>query len=355
MVAPKIIWVDSDPGVRHHFPALQAAGYEPIFIPEIQEAMNFVQRAVDCDDAASITGVITSTMRSGGRRERGLPDGYALAAHVIRLYSSMSYKPLLGFITASADEQVVLEHGFIIYQKYDRTAFVHRVITVLRDDPNRDFRMARPINQCGNALLPKYAEVIRSILKSQGGRFADFHSAFTDLCFCSACQPAKVLDRGGEKYVLPEGWFGFGINLREDIAVNRAVIENWPVAFHGFNPAVLNSILTSRKLVFPGDVLPSGTILPVKHGQCYSKHFGGRPLVYVSPSIRYASFPIYATPIEIEGVRVQLALQCRIRPGSYKKFPQTLKGTSRHIDPAVKDQPCFDPFIPDKEIEWPTD
>lgn len=339
----QILWVDSDPGVRHYFPEFTAAGFTPVFCPEVVDAMNFIQK-----DLVAVSCVITSTMQRFGRKERGLPSGFDLADWICRSYQDKSYKPLLAFITASADEQECLEHGFTLYAKYERGSFVKKVISILRDTPNRDFRLARAVNVCGYASMAVCRGIVEGVLATTPGpSFEAYHNSFADLCFCTLCQPhVSYIMRAGEKYALPIGWFGFGIALRNDIAVNRSLLEGWPVAYHGFSPRVLRSMLAERRIMFPGDVLLDGTVLQMKHGQCWSKSFGGHPVIYLTPTICYASQVLYSPEFQAGQNRVQFAVQCRVRPGSFKKFPETLgRGSS----------PRFDPGFDNSEVEWVTD
>ena len=82
--------------------------------------------------------------------------------------------------------------------------------------------------------------------------------------------------------------------------------------------------------MFPGDTLQDGTVLRVGHGQCGASklRFPGEtedpPVIYVSPTINYASAPVYAAPFSVAGRKVQAVFQCRVKPGSYVRFQDTL-------------------------------
>lgn len=143
-----VLWVDSDANVQAWEETFREAGFELLFMSEVEKLLNFYELNQD-----KVTAICTSTMRRGGRQERGLPDAFQLADRVVALCGNLSYKPLLAFITASAEEQVVLEHGFSIYQHGNRRMFVHKVIELLTTSRNRDFRMSREVNKCGLEML----------------------------------------------------------------------------------------------------------------------------------------------------------------------------------------------------------
>lgn len=180
--------------------------------------------------------------------------------------------------------------------------------------------------------------------------FSTYHNAFSDLCFCTMCEPRRMMMRSDELYGLPQGWFGFGIHIRPDFQARRSEIEGWPVAYHGTTWHCLESIMLERRIMFPGDTLPDGTVLKVQHHNCGAKLLRKEgetdppPVIYVSPSINYASCPVYATQFSACGKTVQAAFQCRVKPGSFIRYNQTLSGHR----PASG----WDPEFPDDTIEW---
>jgi len=189
--------------------------------------------------------------------------------------------------------------------------------------------------------------------------FAAYHNAFADLCFCARCEPTRLLHRAGERYALPTGWWGFGIHIREDFQKRRSEIENWHVAYHGTSSAVVESVLRERRIMFPGDMLKDGTLLKVGLGQCgahlLQEAGEDKPpsVIYVSPTINYASDPVYARPFSFQGRAVQAAFQCRVKPGSYVKYNSTLSGRwASHVDPEVRQRGTWDDAFTEKELEW---
>ena len=98
--------------------------------------------------------------------------------------------------------------------------------------------------------------------------------------------------------------------------------------------------------MFPGDTLLDGTKLPMAHNNCFHENFKG-PVIYVSPSIKYASEELYAETFRHNERNVKVAFQCRIKPGTFKKFPETLGYTGR--------EKTIDENYPNDKIEWVTD
>jgi hypothetical protein len=105
-----IVWVDSDPKVDYSI--LTSAGFLVHLFNDVLPAMELIRKEME-----NLTCVITSTMKRGGRAEKGLPSGFDLADFIFELYGERSFKPLLAFVTKTADKQFVLEKGFSIYKK----------------------------------------------------------------------------------------------------------------------------------------------------------------------------------------------------------------------------------------------
>ena len=88
-------------------------------------------------------------------------------------------------------------------------------------------------------------------------------------------------------------------------------------AYHGTTSQNLPSILL-QGLQNPGE--PGVSIL---HGQSYSQT---KRTIYLSPSIEYAAFPVYAQLFSLAEASYwgQLVLQCRVRPDSFIERPGSL-------------------------------
>lgn len=69
-------------------------------------------------------------------------------------------------------------------------------------------------------------------------------------------------------------------------------------------------------------ILNDGTILGVRNGQIFSKE---TPAAYLTPSITYACCEYYARTFKFKGKNVKIVIQCRLKPNSFKKFPETIR------------------------------
>ena len=177
-------------------PILKRAGYPVVHFNDTLPAFDFIKANGD------VPCVITSSMKRGGREEKGLPSGIVLADMITQRYEDCSNKPLLAFITMTADEQEVLERGFSVFVRGDRGRLQHEVLRLLGGAENRDFRRMRSSGACGYKLRDVAREIAEYVCDDE---FSRFHSAFADLCFCSTCEPRRVLQRAGEHYALPAG------------------------------------------------------------------------------------------------------------------------------------------------------
>jgi len=178
--------------------------------------------------------------------------------------------------------------------------------------------------------------------------FHQFHDPFVDHCFCAKCEKKTVWYRGDppEKYVLPIGWYRFGIKRRDDTEKHwlNMAMKSWPIAYHGSPTNVAASIMNERRIMFPGDKLKNGETLKVRLNNCFAdKVAKDGKAIYVSPTITYAGHPNYAVPRKWkDGLAGQTVFQCKVKPKCYKKVRQTLNGKN------------YDPEIDDNEIEWIT-
>lgn len=133
------------------------------------------------------------------------------------------------------------------------------------------------------------------------------------------------LDRGGEPYYCPpDGWVKLGVRLQHGVDFH-AQFRGWPVVYHGTKKDVVEAILRTGFRAGPR----------ATHGK----------MVYVSPSLTYASHNTYATWWDLANgfEEVQAVFMCRVHPAAFTKCCNTL----RHLGFVN----C-DPNIRDAEIEW---
>lgn len=206
----------------------------------------------------------------------------------------------------------------------------------------------------------KYLQQCISFVRSLGTQVERFLKWDYCTCFCEKCHirrgDEEVYERGGSKYALPIGW--------ARVCIDNAAAEilgafQWPVAFHGTHTDKLLNILVTGRLVAAGERVTAlqGQAVGIGDGH-YNLPFlrinkcSGLPeifhpnQIFCSPTMKYCELGTYARTTDYRSpdgtnYRVQVALQVRVRPGTYRKGQQTV-GAQRAIDPN------FD----NNEIEW---
>ena len=124
----------------------------------------------------------------------------------------------------------------------------------------------------------------------------DFFAVQHDRCYCVRCYPSSFPDvlgqEGTARYIVPRGWYRFGVHLRPGVAAQNKIFEEWLVSYHGLQALALKSWLMQGAAI-PGDRLVDGTVLGStncagRQDRCY----------YTSPTIKYAGLGFYARPTE---------------------------------------------------------
>lgn len=336
-----VVWVDSDPNIKNSAKFLIQKGHNVFCFNETQDCLDYLKN----DQSACC--IITSMMERGGRKERGLKNAFEMVSEIKNIWNSTgkSYRPILVMITLSADEQECKDNGFdaVIYN--DRLKMQKLVSEFLNKNChgilNRKWWSANSSSLPCNVLKLKAIEFLKHLNIP-----TEYMDEFGDRCFCQKCEPKKIWYRGNpsEKYVLPTNWFRFGIQIRDEYLNKQASIKEWNVAYHGTKVENVYSIIRHHRILFPGDKKDDGTIVPSVHGQCFAKNFKG-PVIYLSPSIKYASN--YSKNYIFNGKKVKIAFQCRVKPGSFKKYRETLRMTEDEIE-------CDEEFS-NSQLEWVTD
>ncbi len=337
-----VLWVDSDPNIEKSAYFLKEKDFYVICFNETKDCLDYITKY----EGTNVCCIITSMMERGGRKERGLMNAFEMIDKIKPIWKQ-SYSPFLVMITTSADEQACKDNGFDVVVYYDRLKMQQIVSDRLFNNSRYLYNINEKWNQPKNLKCSK--------LRSEALDFVnsldipnDLFDPFADRCFCLECEPKTIWYRGNprEKYVLPTNWFRFGLKIRKEYLERQVYIYDWNVAYHGTKVQNVKSIINHQRIMFPGDKLLDGTILPIAHNDCFAENFNG-PVIYVSPSIKYASHDVYSEPYDFKGKKVKVAFQCRIRPGSFKKFPETLGFTSK--------EKTVDDNFPNKEVEWVTD
>ena len=340
-----IIWVDSDPNVRRCTGLLEAQTWRVACFNETGDALTALLDGRL--KANNINCIITSMMERGGRRERGLLNGLQMLECMKIIWKTQCshyYCPLIAIISLTANEQECKEHGASIVVNNDRIQMLRQVIDLLKNSPTSEYREKWRVP----SLLPclELRKVAKAYLDTLNLSSAYFDT-FCDHCFCTACEPQRIWTRCSEKYALPIGYYRFGLLLRLEYNERRVDVQNWPVAYHGTPKRNLDSILRHRRIMFPGDRLDDGTILPIRLSQC---HANGSPAIYVSPTILYSQHDVYTPPESFEyrsppyfqRYTIKTVLQCRVKPGSYTKHSETLRFGNNIVDAEFSDN----------KVEW---
>lgn len=171
-----------------------------------------------------------------------------------------------------------------------------------------------------------------------------------DRCYCDSCYPAAwpdtISNEGPTPYVIPRGWFRFGLKLQpraQDAELD--IFNKWSVSFHGTkSPLVLKSVLQNGQLMKAGDTLLDGTKL--RSTKCAGRQ---DKVFYTSPTIKYAGLKFYAEPQPFGGgLEASIALQCRQKPDSFKTQGETMNFESAW--PGYLEREC--PGVNLGMIEW---
>jgi E3 ubiquitin-protein ligase mind-bomb len=210
--------------------------------------------------------------------------------------------------------------------------------------------------------------LIKTVLKQELLIQTAYLDPAGDRCFCSICFAESgdnlVYLRGepARPYILPVGYFRFGLKVLPGLIAEHDPFKNWHNAYHGTDISGMKKIFSSGlRLLKPGDIGFGGGELGVKNGHIPKpftriNRFNSREelfdpnQIFTSPSIRYSGHPVYA-PAHIidhptlEGKRllISIGFQLSQRPGSYQIGQETV---------AAKEQ--LDPLISNDELEYYT-
>lgn len=135
--------------------------------------------------------------------------------------------------------------------------------------------------------------------------------------------------RGGHEYFKPCGW----TRIARAAGINKTGFRELSLAYYG------TSLEKAMLLLAEHFFLPRSREYVI-HGQRYSSKgtFSG----YVSPSIEYASHPVYASCAPVgDSTWIQAVVEVRVKPGSSTCHPGSLRGP-KHWDADL----CFDENFP---------
>lgn len=331
-----IVWADSDKNIENSAGLLKKSGLYVHFFNDTPSCIEFFKKNINYN----VKVIITSLFGSERRKKLGHPNSFQMI-EILKQIWSRSYFPFLVMMTASADEQQCKDFGFDLVVYNDREKMQRIVIDKLKNDTGVYYHKIYR----NPTLLPclQLRILAEEFLKTLNLNNDDFDN-FIDRCFCKNCEPQIIWYRGNPriKYALPIGWYRFGIRIRDEYINNKIEMSNWHVGYHGTNTKVVKSIVEHRRIMFPGDILNDGTKLQIKHNNCFGNEFKNS-VIYISPTIKYAQHYSYGG--KFKGKEVKVVFQCRIKPGTYIKRPETL-GFGNNI---------IDDNFSNKEVEWITD
>ena len=170
-----------------------------------------------------------------------------------------------------------------------------------------------------------------------------------DKCYCAKCYPSTLPDvtqAGGAEYVIPRGWVRLGLHVDTALATTHDVWNKWVVTFHGTTLVAAQSILRHRHFLLPGDKLLDSSVLGIRAG-----HIPNKKHIYTSPTIAYASLPVYSPSyvFHSESTRrdyqAQVVFQCRQDSNTFEVQAETIGAKETRI--------CK--FIPNHEVEYYTE
>ena len=210
---------------------------------------------------------------------------------------------------------------------------------------------------CGSCATEKSAREFFATL----GVDPNFLDPVHDRCYCEDCYwpaprwPDTIGNEGPTAYVVPRGWFRFGLSFgSEGRAKKHGIFKKWSASFHGVkSKTVLESILDCGQLMKPGDRLLDGTKL--RSTKCAGRQDEG---FYTSPTVRYAGLKFYAEPQQFESAASgqqmagSIVLQCRQCPKSFTMQGETM-GFNTQWGRGHLAQSCQ--HVPPGQLEWKSD
>jgi hypothetical protein len=292
-------------------------------------------------------------------RKPGIYTDHRVAEEQVRRFANNYYR---GFVTRGEAEEFMRQHaggddaaaGGAHGGAHGGTVAGPADLDIGEDARRRPATPATGWVSCG-CRVERDARTYVATLGIDSAALAPRH----DRCFCEQCYPDDfpdtIANEGPTQYVVPRGWFRFGLKLPERSLDGQRLDERgqdifgkWSVSFHGTkNPNVLKSIMRCGHLAKPGDTLLDGTILrSTKCAGRQAKQF------YTSPTIKYAGLRFYAEPQALGGGRAaSIVLQCRQQPGSFETQGETM--AFERDQPGHLEREC--PHVDLQTVEWKSD
>lgn len=326
-----IIWADVDRNIESCSEFFKKEKYKLHFFYDTPSCIQFFKE--NHHKNLNIKCIITCIF-GNNYKNYGHPNGFQMIDHIKRLLPN-NLHPFFVMLTVNPDYQECKDFGFDLIIKNNREEMQNKVINRIKNN----ILLYREPN------LQPCIQEIRDLAKHFFDSFNKYYlinnnnwDKYVNRCFCQKCEPISIGYRGDPKvkYSLPIGWYRFGMKIKDEYINKNIDTSNWNIAYYGTNIDAAISIINNQRIMLPGELLSYGKIL-------YPQNNSKPNVIYMSPSIIYAK--LFSQRIPYNGRSINIAFQCRIKPGSYtiNKIPDNFNGI------------MIDNNFSKDEIEWIVD
>ena len=294
-----IIWADPKNSIESASKFFIDEGYQVHFFHDTPSCIQFFKNGNHLN--MNIKCIITSQFREYSRGT-GNPNAFQMIDQ-IKSFLINGTNPFFVMMTLNPDKQQCKDFGFDLIVINSRAEMQKLVIQRIK---NNISLYREPFLQPCEQGIRILAEKILSKLNIIRNNL----DKYIDRCFCKNCEPNSISYRGDPKvkYSLPIGWYRFGIKMDIFYLNNNIDTSNWHIGYYGTNLDTAISIIDNQKIMFPGEYLNNGEILPPQDNN-------NPTAIIMSPSIKYAK--LFSKSI-LYGKPIYFAFQCRIKPGNYE-------------------------------------
>ena len=189
-----------------------------------------------------------------------------------------------------------------------------------------------------------------------------------DKCYCKGCSEQNP----DTDLRISESWVRFAVHT-DSQRMQALSAWNWDKAWHGTKQSAFPNIIHTGYIQRPGSFTSCGQFIDVRDGHISGafereskdtplregrsgfatprrvvgsilERFDPTKMMFVTPSIGYASHPVYAEKVRLaDGSQLVCVLEIRIKPGFYQVGKTTLSRTPR------------DPKVSESMMEWYSD
>ena len=310
-----IIWADPSKSIESSSIYFKQEGYQIHFFHDTPSCIQFFKNGYHQN--MNIKCVITSLFGQYSR-DTGNPNAFQMIEQIKRLLTNNS-NPFFVMMTLNADKQQCKDFGFDLIVINNREEMQNIVINRIKNNIN--LYREPSLQPCIQGI-----RILAETVLSQLNIIRKNLDKYIDRCFCQNCEPISISFRGEPKikYSLPIGWYRFGIKMKDEYLNKNIDTSNWHIGYYGTNLNTAISIIDNQRIMFPGEYLNNGEIVPLQD-------------IIMSPSINYAK--LFSISIPYNGKPIYFAFQCRVKPGTY-------------INNRIPCKFYTDNNFSDDEIEW---